>query len=365
MGGPLTFGIVGVGKISEQYFASLPSLPGIELIAVADLDEARAAVVAAEQGVEALTVDAILADPRIDAILNLTIPAAHVDIDTRALQAGKHVYGEKPLALFPAEAVDMLRLAEDKGLRVGSAPDTFLGTGVQTARAVLDAGRIGTPVGAAAFWAAPGHEAWHQSPHFYYQPGAGPLFDMGPYYLTALVTLLGPVARVSGAVGRSTRERSVATGPMAGSPIPVDIDTHVSALLDHETGVSSSVTMSFEVWGSRIPGIEVFGTAGTISVPDPNRFSDPVEVLLSSDREWKTVETLAGYADAGRGCGLADMARAIATDRAHRASGELAFHVLEIMDAIVRSGEAHQLVTLSSTVERPAIVPLGALPDSW
>jgi len=192
VGGPLRIGIVGVGKISEQYFAALPSLPGLDLIAVADLDEARAAAAAAEQGVEALTVDAIVADPRIDAILNLTIPAAHVEVNMRALEAGKHVFSEKPLALFPGEAVDMLRLAEEKGLRVGCAPDTFLGTGVQTSRAVLDAGTIGTPVGAAAFWAAPGHELWHPAPHFYYQPGAGPLFDMGPYYLTALVTLLGP-----------------------------------------------------------------------------------------------------------------------------------------------------------------------------
>ena len=354
-----------MGKISEQYFASLPALPGIELIAVADLDDARAATVAAEQGVEALTVDAILADPRIDAVLNLTIPAAHVEINTRALEAGKHAYGEKPLALAPAEAVDMLRLAEGKGLRVGCAPDTFLGTGVQTARAVLDAGTIGTPVGAAAFWGAPGHEAWHQAPQFYYQPGAGPVFDMGPYYFTTLVTLLGPVARVSGAAGRSARERVVATGPQAGSPIPVDIDTHVSALLEHESSVSSTVTMRFEVWGSRIPHMEVFGTAGTISVPDPNRFSDPVEILLSSDQEWTTVGPLAGYADAARGYGLADMARAIATDRPHRASGELAFHVLEIMDAIARSGESQETIELSSTVERPAPVPLGARPESW
>lgn len=365
MGSPLTFGIVGVGKISEQYFAALPSLPGIELIAVADLDEARAAAVAAEQGAEALSVDALLADPRVGAILNLTIPAAHVEINTRALQAGKHVFSEKPLALRPAEAVDMLRLAEQKGLRVGSAPDTFLGTGVQTALALLDAGTIGSPVGAAAFWAAPGHEAWHEAPQFYYQPGAGPLFDMGPYYLTALVTLLGPVARVSGATGRSARERVVATGPQAGSPIPVNIDTHVSALLEHESGVSSTVTMSFEVWGSRIPHIEVFGTAGTISMADPNRFSDSVEILLSADQEWKTIEALAGYADAARGYGLADMAHAIATDRPHRASGELAFHVLEIMDAIVRSGESHETIVLSSTVKRPAPVPLGARPDGW
>jgi predicted dehydrogenase len=365
VGGPLRIGIVGVGKISEQYLAALPSLPGLDLIAVADLDEARAAAVAAEHGVKALSVDAIMADPRIGAILNLTIPAAHVDVNTRALQAGKHVFSEKPLALHPAEAVDMLRLAGEKGLRVGSAPDTFLGTGIQTSRAVLDAGTIGAPVGAAAFWAAPGHESWHPAPHFYYQPGAGPLFDMGPYYLTGLVTLLGPVARVSGAAGRSARERVVATGPQAGSPIPVDLDTHITAILEHESGAISTVTMSFEVWGSRIPDLEVYGTEGTISVPDPNRFSDPVEVLLSSDREWKTIETLAGYADAQRGYGLADMARAIATDCPHRASGELAFHVLEIMDAIVRSGESHETVALSSTAERPELVPLGALPGGW
>jgi predicted dehydrogenase len=365
VGGPLNFGIIGVGKISEQYFASLPSLPGLRLVAVADLNEARASEVAAEQGVEALTVDALLADDRIDAVLNLTIPAAHVDIDTRALLAGKHVYGEKPLALAPADAAPMLALANELGLRVGSAPDTVLGTGIQTARAVLDAGTIGSPVGAAAFWAAPGHELWHPAPEFYYQRGGDPLFDMGPYYLTSLVTLLGPVVRVSGAVGRSARERTIATGPRAGQPIEVDVDTHVTAVLEHSSGVSSSVTMSFEVWGSRIPGIEVFGTAGTISVPDPNRFSDPVSVLLAGTDEWTESPTLAGYADAGRGYGLADMARAIETGRPHRASGELAFHVLEIMDAVLRAGKTHTVIQLSSTVERPEPVPLGASPDTW
>ena len=365
MGSPLTFGVVGVGKISEQYFASLAALPGIRLIAVSDMNEQRAAEVAAEQGVDALSVDALLADDRIEAVLNLTIPAAHVDIDTRALLAGKHVFGEKPLALAPADAVEMLALAEKTGLRVGSAPDTVLGTGVQTARAVLDAGTIGTPVGAAAFWSAPGHERWHPAPQFYYEPGGGPLFDMGPYYLTTLVTLLGPVSRVSGSVGRSTREREVATGPLAGSPITVDIDTHITAILEHASGVSSTVTMSFEVWASRIPLIEVFGTKGTLAVPDPNRFSDPAEVWTEETGDWTTVDDLAGYADAGRGYGLADMATAIRTNRPHRASGELAFHVLEIMDGIVRAGTEHRVVEMTSTAARPAPVPFGATPESW
>lgn len=365
MGQSLKIGVIGVGKISEAYFASFPSLPGLELVAVADLDEARAAVVAAEQGVRSLTVDALLADPSIDAVLNLTIPAAHIDIDTRALEAGKHVFAEKPLALAPGEATALLELSAATGLRVGSAPDTVLGTGVQTAREVLDSGRIGEPVGAAAFWAAPGHEAWHPAPRFYYQPGGGPLFDMGPYYLTSLVSLLGPVVRVSGSVGRSTRKRTIETGPSAGAEIEVDVDTHVNAILTHRSGVTSTVTMSFELWATRAPMLEVYGSLGTISLPDPNTFDGDVEVYTRDDPSWSVVPVSAGYADAGRGFGLADMARAIETDRPHRASGELAFHVLEIMDAVVRAGRSASTVELSSTVERPDIVPLGSTPATW
>jgi predicted dehydrogenase len=365
VGGSLTFGIIGVGKISEQYFASLPSLPGLRLLAVADLDESRAATVAGEQGVESMSVDAMMADDRIQAILNLTIPAAHADVDLRALTAGKHVYGEKPLALSPSEAAPVLALAASNGLRVGSAPDTVLGTGVQTARAILDRGDIGDAVGASAFWAAPGHEAWHPAPEFYYQAGAGPLFDMGPYYLSALVTMLGPVVRVSGTAGRSSRHRSIATGPRAGASITVDIDTHVTAMLEHESGVTSAVTMSFEVWASRQPPIEVFGTAGTIAVPDPNQFSEPVEVFRAGNEGWAQSPTLAGYAAAGRGYGLADMARAIETDRPHRASGEFAFHVLEIMDAILVASEQHAVVPIASRVDRPSPVPLGSHPNTW
>ncbi|MEO8906906.1 MAG: Gfo/Idh/MocA family oxidoreductase [Microbacteriaceae bacterium] len=364
-GSPLNIGVIGVGTISAQYFAEFPKLPGLHLLAVADMNEARAAEVAAEQGVESLTVDALLADPRIDAVLNLTIPAAHVEIATRALNNGKHVFGEKPLALTPQEAAPMLELATTRGLRVGSAPDTVLGTGVQTARAVLDSGTIGEAVAASVQWASAGHELWHPAPAFYYQAGGGPLFDMAPYYLSSLVTLFGPVVRVSGVATRSARERTIATGAAAGTPIAVDVDTHVSAILEHASGVTSTITVSFEVWASRTPLFEVYGTAGTIAVPDPNRFSDPVEVWTIEEREWRTVPIAGGYADAGRGFGLADMARAIETDRPHRASGELAFHVLEIMDAVLRAGREHRVIELTSTVERPDAVPLGATPDSW
>jgi predicted dehydrogenase len=362
---PLGVGIVGVGKISEQYLATLPELPNLRLVAVADLNEARAAEVAAEQGVLSMPVDELIEHADVDVVLNLTIPAAHVAVATQALQAGKHVFGEKPLALEPGEAVGMLRLAEERGLRVGSAPDTVLGTGVQTARRLLDDGAIGTPVGATAFWASPGHELWHPAPAFYYQRGGGPLFDMAPYYLTALVTLLGPVVRVSGAATRSSRARSVGSGALAGTEIPVDVDTHVTALLEHASGIASSITVSFEVWGSRHPLIEVYGTDGTISVPDPNRFGDPVEILTSDNREWREVPASAGYEGAARGYGLADMAHAIATGREHRASGALAFHVLEIMDAVLRAGHEHRVIDIESTVERPEAVPEGARPDSW
>ncbi len=365
MGGPLNIGIVGVGTISAQYFAEFPKLPGLHLVAVADMNEARAAEVAAEQGVEALSVDALLADDRIDAVLNLTIPAAHVDIATRALRAGKHVYGEKPLALDPVEARAMLELARARGLRVGSAPDTVLGTGVQTARALLDSGAIGDPVAAAVHWSSAGHELWHPAPQFYYQPGGGPLFDMAPYYLTTLVTLFGPVLRVSGVATRSHRQRTIATGSQAGTVVPVDVDTHVSAILEHANGASSTVTVSFEVWASRVPLFEVYGTSGTIAVADPNRFSDPTEVWTVQEQGWMEAPVTAGYANAGRGFGLADLAHAIDTDRPHRASGELAFHVLEIMDAVIRAAHEHTVIELTSTVERPEPVPPGSTPGTW
>jgi len=365
VGRPLRVGVVGVGKISEQYFAQLPTLPNLELTAVADLNEERAREVAEQQGVRALTVDELLASPDVDVVLNLTIPAAHVEVGTRALENGKHVFAEKPLALAPDEAAPMLALADARRLRVGSAPDTVLGTGVQTARRLLDEGRIGTPVSASAQWTAPGHELWHPAPAFYYQDGGGPLFDMGPYYLTTLVSLLGPVVRVSGAAVRSERERSVATGPLQGTALTVDVDTHVSAILEHAGGTYSTITVSFEVWASRTPLFELYGTEGTIAVPDPNRFSDPVEIWTRSEPEWTVAPVAGGYPDAGRGVGLADMARAIETDRPHRASGELAFHVLEIMDAILRAGREHRVVELSSAPARPADVPLGARPDTW
>jgi predicted dehydrogenase len=237
-----------------------------------------------------------------------------------------------------------------------------LGTGIQTARRVIDDGRIGEVLGASVHWSAPGHERWHPAPGFYYQPGGGPLYDMGPYYLTSLVHLLGPIARVSGVARRSARERVVATGPNAGTVLPVDVDTHITALLEHASGVSSTVTLSFDVWATRAPKFEVYGSQGTVAVPDPNRFSDSVEVFTATSGEWAVVPESAGYRKAGRGYGLADMAAAIAAGTLHRASGELAFHVLDIMESILTASASGQVVELSSTVDRPDAVALSDAP---
>lgn len=363
MGIPVNVGIVGAGNISRQYLDRFAELPNLRLAAIADLDTTRAAQVAADQGVRALTVDELLADDGIDVVLNLTIPAAHADVAHRALAAGKHVYGEKPLALSTSEADPMMRLAAEKGLRIGSAPDSVLGTGVQTARAVIDEGGIGTPVAAAVAWSAPGHELWHPAPAFYYQPGGGPLFDMGPYYLTALVTLLGPIVKVAGMTATSDRERTVATGALAGEVIDVDVDTHVTALLQHASGVVTTLTMSFEVWASDTPLFEVYGTQGTLAVPDPNNFSDPVRVATSADRSFREVPVSGGFTDAGRGYGLSDMARAIQQGGEHRASGDLAYHVLEVMEKIIDAAHRSVVLDVVSSVERPAAIGRGAKPE--
>ncbi|WP_375430239.1 Gfo/Idh/MocA family protein [uncultured Friedmanniella sp.] len=351
-------GVVGVGQISAQYFAALARLPELQLVAVADLDAERTRQVAAEHQVAARTVSELLGSADVDVVLNLTIPAAHVAVGTAALEAGRHLYAEKPLGLSVADATGMVQLARERGLRIGSAPDTVLGTGLQTARQLLDAGTVGEPHAAAVAWSSPGHEAWHPAPYFYYAPGGGPLLDMGPYYLTALVTLLGPVERVSGTSRRSTRPRSVASGPQAGAPVPVQTDTSMQAVLEHRGGVTSTVSLSFDVWASRRPLFEVYGTAGTLAVPDPNTFDGTVELWTPTTGEWQPVPPSAGYVGAGRGVGLADLAEAMATGRPHRASGDLALHVLEIMDAVSRSSVEHLVVDLTTTVERPEPVPL-------
>jgi predicted dehydrogenase len=363
--GTTRIGIVGTGVISGTYLDHLAKLPGVEVVAVADLDLSRAQAIADQKpGIRALTSGALMADPEVDIVLNLTIPAAHAPVHEAALKAGKHVYGEKPLAVDRAEAKPLLKLAATNDLRIGCAPDTVLGTGTQTARAALDRGDIGVPTAATASFVTPGHELWHPAPDFYYQPGGGPLLDMGPYYLTSLVTLLGPVRRVSGRAGRSKDLRKVHTGPRAGETFPVEVPTHVTGVLEHESGALTTVLMSFDVWAARLPRIEVYGTEGSLSVPDPNTFDGKVEIATATARDWTELPVAGGYAGAGRGVGVADMARAIRNGEPHRASGSLAYHVLDVLESLLEAAAQDQPVDVASTVERPAAVPLGASPES-
>lgn len=352
-------GIIGCGNISGIYLANLRRLPGVALVACADLDMGRARAKAAEHGIRAATVDGLLADPAIDLVVNLTVPAAHAAVNRRALLAGKHVYAEKPLATRRADGAATLALARERGVRVGSAPDTFLGGGLQTCRKLLDDGVIGTPVAAVAFMAGHGPEGWHPDPEFFYKPGAGPMFDMGPYYLTALVSLLGPIVRVTGSTRISFPERIIGSGPKAGQRIGVETPTHIAGVLDFAGGAVATIITSFDVWAASLPRIEVYGSEGSLSVPDPNTFGGPVRIRLAQDQEWREMPLTHGYVENSRGLGVADMAAAIRAGRPHRADGELAFHVLDVMAAFEEASTAGRHVVIASGPPRPAPLPPG------
>ncbi|MFJ8545329.1 Gfo/Idh/MocA family protein [Streptomyces sp. NPDC093586] len=360
----LRVGLVGAGNISGQYLGTLAGTPNLRLTAVADLDPARAARAAAGTGAAVADgVADLVAREDVDVVLNLTVPATHAEVALAAIAAGKHVYGEKPLAATREEAAAVLAAAHAAGVRVGCAPDTVLGTGVQTARRAVDDGLIGTPVAATAFMTGPGHEAWHPDPEFYYRPGGGPLLDMGPYYLSALVHLLGPVTAVTGAASAPRGEREIGSGPRAGRRFPVEVDTHVTGILRHGSGALSTLVMSFDVHAARLPRIEVYGTQGSLSVPDPNRFDGRVERYAADRKEWEALPVSAGYPGAGRGTGLADLADALAAGTPHRASAELAAHVLEVMLTLLDS--AREGGTLPVTgCPRPAPVDLPAVRGS-
>ncbi|UWX97087.1 Gfo/Idh/MocA family oxidoreductase [Arthrobacter zhaoxinii] len=363
MGEPLNVGIIGCGAIAAQYLNTFPSLGSIRLQAVADLDPRRAAAVAdSSENVRALSVDELLADPEIDTVLNLTIPAAHAEVAAQAIAAGKHVYGEKPLAAETTSARHVLELAENAGVRVGCAPDTVLGTGIQTARKAVDDGLIGRPVAAVATMVTPGHERWHPNPDFYYVPGGGPLLDMGPYYVTALVTLLGPVTSVIGSASHLREHRTIGTGPRAGKSVPVSVDTHVTGVLVHESGALSTLIMSFDAVQTRASNIELHGEEATLTVPDPNYFDGDVSIctLAGRDNGWDALPASAGYIGAGRGYGLADMALTPAGEQ-HRANGQLAYHVLDVMESLLRSAAEGTSVPVQSTAQRPKAVPLTSL----
>lgn len=355
-------GIIGCGNISAIYFKNCKLYRGLEVVACADLDVSRAQARAEEFGVpKACSVEELLADPEIQMVINLTIPAAHADICQQALRAGKHVYVEKPLAVTREDGRKTLELAKERNLRVGCAPDTFLGGGIQTSIKLIRDGWIGEPLAATAFMMGRGPEGWHPDPVFFYKTGGGPMFDMGPYYLTALVAMLGPINKVAGMTKISFPQRRITSEPKYGQMIDVEIPTHIAGLMEFDSGAVGTIITSFDIMGGHsLPRIEVHGTAGSLSVPDPNTFGGTVQFRRSGAKEWSPVPLAFGFAENSRSIGALDMALAIAENRPHRASGELAFHVLDAMHGFHDASDQGSHYKLESSCAVPEQMPLHA-----
>lgn len=355
--GPVGVGIIGAGVISTQYLDNLTTFPDVRVLFIADIDGERARARAEQYGVPGFgTTEELLAHPDIEIVVNLTIPAAHVAVAMQALAAGKNVWTEKPIALDRESGAALLAEAQRRGLRVATAPDTFLGAGLQTGRRLIEDGRIGTPLTALTLFQVAGPESWHPNPDFLYAKGGGPLFDMGPYYLTTLVQNLGPVLRVAATASTAREVRVIGSGPRAGEEFPVEVPTHVSALLQFASGASAQCVFSFQSHLSRAGFVEIAGTEGTLVFPDPNTFDGEL-VLWGDGDEPERIETVKV---AERGTGVVDLARAIRAGVPERASGELAFHVLDIMVSIIEAAESGSFVELASTV---SVQP--PLPADW
>lgn len=355
-------GVIGVGNIFPAYVKGCRDFDILELAACADIDMDLAKRRAEEFDIPAaMTVEELLADPEIQIIVNLTVPKVHAEVSLKVVAAGKHVYSEKPLAVAREDGQRLIEAARQAGVRVGCAPDTFLGGGHQTCRKLLDDGWIGEPVAAVAFFAAHGPESWHPNPDFFYQVGGGPLFDVGPYYLTSLIDFLGPVRRVTGSTRISFPERVATSEQHFGRRIPVETPTHIAGVLDFASGPIATLIASFDMWDSHLPRIEIYGSEGSLSVPDPNIFGGPVQVRRAGASSWSDIP-FTHSTEVGRGIGVAELAYGITYDRPHRASGELAFHVLDIMHAIGNASQEGRHQLIESTCTRPDPLPLGLLP---
>lgn len=357
--GPLGVGVIGAGTISDQYLSNLTSFPDLRVLFVADIDEGRARAQAEKYGVPGSgSTDELLADPEIEIVVNLTIPAVHVEVALRAVAAGKHVWSEKPFSLDRASGRQLLDAAANAGVRVACAPDTFLGAGLQTGKRIIDRGDIGSPLTAITIFQTPGPESWHPSPEFLFAKGAGPLFDVGPYYLTTLVQNLGPVARVTALASTARSTRVIGSGPKAGTEFPVEVPTHTSALIEFESGASAQCVFSFESNLSRAGFVEIAGTSGTVVFPDPNNFDGDLTLWSAGSKDAITVPAVGSTST--RGTGVAELAQAIRDGRQERASGELAYHVLDIMVSITESAERRETIAVESTTTASP-----ALPEDW
>ncbi|MGP4031115.1 Gfo/Idh/MocA family protein [Pseudarthrobacter sp. 1C304] len=361
--GPVGVAVVGAGTISTQYLDNLTAFPDLKVLVVADLVEEAAEARAREYGIPGWGgLDAALDHPDVELIVNLTVPAAHVEVATAAVNAGKHVWTEKPFALDRESGLGLLKTADAAGLRLGCAPDTFLGAGLQTALRVIQRGDIGAPLTAMTTFQTPGPESWHPNPAFLFQPGAGPLFDMGPYYLTTLVQTFGSIRRVAAVGSRSKEVRAIGSGPKAGEVFTVEVPTHVSAMAQFENGESSHSVFSFESPRQRTGFVEITGTEATLSLPDPNYFDGDVRLWRAGDEDWTTVAAT-GPAN-GRGLGVLDMARSIRAGVPHRATGDLAYHVLDAMVSISESMESGTFVDVASSAPASPALPEDWLPEA-
>ena len=381
----LGIGIIGCGNISEIYFSNIPRFDNISLVAAADIDLARAEAKAEKYGIKAMTVDDLIEDPEIDIVLNLTIPQAHYEIDMKALRAGKHVYSEKPLAATVEQGREIIETAKAKGLCVGCAPDTFMGGRAQTMRKMLEDGWIGRPVAATAFFANQGCEMYHPAPMPWYQKGSGPVFDMAPYYLTFLVHMFGPAKRICSMTTKAYETRTITSQPLFGQTFEVEVPTHVTGTIEFKNGVIVTILISFDVCDTQLPRVEVYGTEGTMTMDDddpyggPNLYGGPLKLRRKPEADftmgpaegvsrtpWMEVPLCYGYRQNSRALGLSDMARAIRCGGNFRANGEVAYHVLEMMNALNVSGETGQYYEMQSTCEQPALMPVGLLEwKSW
>lgn len=346
---PLRVGLIGCGNISGEYMQTLRmNADSVKVTACADLDESRAQEFSRQYNVPVLDPERLRVSPTVDVVLNLTPPTAHYAVSLSALQAGKHVYSEKPLALTFEQGKTLLDTARQKNLILACAPDTFLGRGIQTCRRAIADGQIGDPIAASAFMTCHGHEDWHPAPDFYYQPGGGPLFDMGPYYLTALVHLLGDIRRVTAFARASFPTRTVTSIPENIRTINVDVNTHYTASLEFTSGALATMVMSFDLWQAALPPLEIYGSAGTLACPDSNTFDGIVRVTNS---QGQTAELpLVEDAATGRGAGLIGVAASLKNGNQPQTSAALALHILEAMTAIEASAQSGQAVQLSTTV---------------
>ncbi len=354
-------GIIGCGNIAPAYFKGAKLFEVLEVVACADLRMDVAKAMAEEHGCKAQTVDELLANPDVQLVINLTIPSKHAEVSLAALEAGKHVHSEKPLAVTLEDGKAVLDKAKEKGLLVGCAPDTFLGGGLQTCRKLVDDGWLGRVTSGTACLMSRGPESWHPNPSFFYEKGAGPMFDMGPYYITALVHLLGPVKRLSAVTSRAFEERLATCKEEFGKLLPVEVPTHYAGVLEFHSGAVVNMTISFDVYKHGHSPIEIYGTEGSLKVPDPNTFDGPVELWTPATKEWQTQAFSHPYRMNSRSIGAADLAYAILSEgkQQPRTSGELAYHALEVMHAFEKASDAGGSIEISSCPAQPEALSLG------